>query len=361
MRRSTIALGLMLVLLVPAAAGPARAGTTLVVDPVKIGLNGPSAFTFAPNGDIWYLERGTGRIIVLDPSDGSQRRYFRISGVNGSGERGALGIALDPDWPNTRRVYVYVTRSVGGALRNQVVRVRRTPSGPRMVVLMSTPASSSPYHNGGRILFGSGGRLFVIVGDAHNPVNSQDRTKNLRGKILRLDPDGTAAAGNPFGRIWAYGIRNSYGLTFDPQTGRMWELQNGPGCNDEINRIVRGGNYAWGPSQFCANPPAPRNTNRDGPRPRRLPERTFATPIGITGGAFCQGCGLRAGDEGKLFFGCVNDGQIRVSTLDVDRRTIISTSAVLGSPNGSVHSMEVAPDGTIYFSDHAGIYRIATV
>jgi glucose/arabinose dehydrogenase len=356
MRRLTLAFSLTI--LMAATAGPAGAGVTLSVDPVKTGLNGPSAFTFAPDGRIWYLERGTGRIVVLDPSDGSEHRFFRIPGVNGDGERGALGIALHPNWPTRRTVFVYVTRSSGGSLRNQLVRVTRSGGHSRMKVLLSTPASSSPYHNGGRILIGPQNKLFVIIGEGHNPANAQDRTKNLRGKILRLDLDGSAAQGNPIGRIWAFGIRNSYGLAFDPQTDRLWDLQNGPACNDEINRIVKGGNYAWGPNQSCGSRPAPRDTNRDGPRPRRLPEHYFGSTIGISGGAFCASCGLRPGDEGTLFFGCVNDGEIRIATLDGDRKTITDVTSVLSTPNGSVHSMEVSPNGTIYFSDHAGIYRI---
>ena len=357
MRRLLLVAIISFALLLPSNGGPAKAGTTLAVDPIKTGLNGPSAFTFAPGGKIWYLERGTGRIVILDPATGDETRFFRITGVDGSGERGALGIALHPNWPNVRRVFVYVTRSSGGSLRNQLVRIRKGPSGPTMKILFSTPSNSN--HNGGRILFGPNGRLYVITGDGGSPANAQDRSHNLRGKILRLDTDGTAAPGNPFGRIWAFGIRNSFGMTFDPQTDRLWDLQNGPECNDEINRIVSGGNYAWGPSEFCGSPPAPRDTNRNGPRPRRLPEHTFADAFGITGGAFCEGCGLRPSDEGKLVFSSVGAGEIRLATLNVDRRTITDVSgSVLATPNSSVHSMEVSPSGTIYFSDHEGIYRI---
>lgn len=356
MRRRSLLTLLALSLALPIDPGSAGAGTSLSVDPVKTGLNGPSAFTIAPSGNIWYLERGTGRVVFLDPSSGNERRFFRIPGVDGSGERGALGIALHPSWPNRRTMFVYVTRSSRGSLRNQLVRLRRSGPGVRMTVLWSTPSHSN--HNGGRILFGPDDKLYVVTGEGGNPANSQDRTANIRGKILRLDLDGSAAGGNPFGRIWAFGIRNSFGLAFDPQTDRLWDLQNGPTCNDEINRIVRGGNYAWGPRQSCGSPARPRDTNHDGPRPRRLPELTFANPIGITGGAFCQSCDLRGRDGGKLFFGSVADGRIRIARLDARRRTITGVTSVLSTPNGSVHSMEVAPNGMIYFSDHAGIYRI---
>src|SRR5437868_14595228 len=131
-----------------------------------------------------------------------------------------------------------------------------------------------------------------MIGEGHHPANSQDLTANLRGKILRLDRDGTAAAGNPHGRIWSFGHRNSFGFDFDPATGRLWETENGPACNDELNLIRPGKNYGWGASETCATPPAPpRNTNQDGPSPV-LPKRLYGKVIAPTGAAFCSSCGL---------------------------------------------------------------------
>src|SRR5207249_410022 len=123
---------------------------------------------------------------------------------------------------------------------------------------------------------------------------------------------GAPAAGNPFrgSRIFASGIRNSFGYDFDPQTGRLWLVDNGPECNDELNLISAGANYGWGPSETCTTPPpAPENTNQDGPSPV-LPEFWFAATIGPTGLAFCDGCGLGAGSDGGLFFGDDNGGSI---------------------------------------------------
>ena len=234
-------------------AAPLTASAKLRAVPVKKGLNGPSGFTFAPDGTIWYLERGTGEVHHLVPKTGADHLVTTISGVNGSGERGALGIALHPAWPKVKLVYVYVTRPGGGHLQNQLVRFKVTggSAGP-LRVLFGTPASSDPYHNGGRILFGPDDRLYVMIGEGHNPENAQDRSGNLRGKILRLKYDGTAAPGNPYGRIWSYGHRNSFGFTFDPHTGRLWETENGPECTDEINLIVRGANFGWGPKENCS-------------------------------------------------------------------------------------------------------------
>jgi glucose/arabinose dehydrogenase len=361
--RSTAAvLVLALATLASVSAGPARAGGGIVSREVVGGLNGPAAFTFLPDGRIVYLERGSGEIRIYDRQTKLDHRFFKVPGVNGQGERGALGVAVSPDWPGSRTLYVYVTRSSGGSLKNQIVKVTRASGQVSMKVLMTTPASSSPYHNGGRILFGPDGMLYAIVGEGHDSSNAQDLTANLRGKILRMTPAGGVPSNNPIpgSRIYAFGIRNSYGFAFDPQTDRLWESENGPECMDEVNLIVAGGNFGWGPNENCGDVPG--STNNSGPAPRRLPKLWFVNTIGITGAAFCQDCDLTDQVEGQLFFGCVNDGVLRRVALNAARDGVTGDPVrVLDSPNGAIYSMEPGPDGRIYFSDFQGIYRLAPV
>jgi glucose/arabinose dehydrogenase len=331
---------------------------TIKAKAVATGLNGPSGFTFAPNGVIWYLERGTGEVHTLDPKTGANHRVFTINGVNGDGERGALGIALSPRWPAKKVVYVYVTRNSGGHLQNQLVRFAVSGGSRRgLKVLLRSPASADPYHNGGRILFGPGGKLYVVIGDGHHSANAQDRSDNLRGKILRLDPDGTGAKGNPFGsRIWSYGHRNSFGFTFDPVTHRLWETENGPTCTDEINLVVKGGNFGWGPKESCSLS-KPAGTNNSGPKPRHRPKWFTASTIGITGAAFCHACGIPS-LGGQLVFGDVDTGSLRAIHLNAARTAFSSKARVIVSGLNGVHSVEVSPTGHIYFSGPNGIYRL---
>jgi glucose/arabinose dehydrogenase len=108
--------------LVVGAAAPAGAAVRAVK--VAGGLDGPAAFTFTPKGTIVYLERASGKVRFRNPRTGFDRVFFNIKGVSGAGERGALGVALHPRWPKKPFVYVYVTRSVNGKLRNQVVRIK---------------------------------------------------------------------------------------------------------------------------------------------------------------------------------------------------------------------------------------------
>ena len=231
---------------------PAIAATGVRAVRVAKNLANPVGFTFTPTGRLVYLERNTGWLRFRNLQTGIDHRVHRVSNVNFDGERGALGVAVHPGWPTQPFVYVFVTRNTSVGLRNQVLRIKVQNGRVGVRKLLSVAAGPASNHNGGRILFGPDKKLYVVIGDNAVSANSQDRTGNLRGKILRLNPDGSIPANNPFGkRIWAYGIRNSIGFAFDPQNGRLWESENGPSCNDEVNRIVRGGNHGWGPSESC--------------------------------------------------------------------------------------------------------------
>jgi len=345
----------------PSPQPTSTSAAAIKVVAVKTGLATPAAFTFGPSGAIWYVEKGTGKVWVINRRTNHQRLFFDIGQVDSSGERGGLGIALHPAWPDQPFVYVYVTRNDHGVLENELLRIRsRNGQGVGFRVLFRWKVGSATYHNGGHISFGPGNKLFIVTGENGDPSNSQDKT-NLRGKILRINPDGSIPKSNPFGtRIWSFGHRNSFGFAFDPKTGRLWETENGPECNDEINRIVRGGNFGWGPRETCSGS-HPHDTNNSGPRPRHLPKTYFLTPIGITGAAFCIACGLGGGLGGDLIFGDVNTSSIRAIGLDAARTGLVvgSRRVLLTTTTGGVFSIQAAPDGRIFFSAPNGIYRLA--
>jgi glucose/arabinose dehydrogenase len=336
--------------------GTASAAPSIEAVEVVGGLDQPVAFAFGPGKQIWYVEKSTGEIRIHDLGSGADTSFATVDGVDGSGERGLLGIALHPDYPDEPFVYVYVTRTVGGDLRNQILRFRDDGgSGAGETVLFSSVAGGSPYHNGGRIAFGPDGRLYAIVGDAHDPANAQDMDQD-RGKIIRIKPNGGIPGTNPFGdRIFAYGIRNSFGFAFDPVDGDLWETENGPSCNDEVNRIRSGRNYGWGPNATCEGS-SPGNTNGDGPDPIR-PELYYEDPIGITGIAFCEDCHLGPNSEGAAFFGAINNGSITRIILNQARNGIDRHKVVHDHGSGTI-SFEVGPGGRIYFSDFGGIYKL---
>lgn len=336
--------------------------TTIPADPpitataVATGLEAPATFTFAPDGRIFYGERLTGEIRILDPSTGSNTAFFSVPDLATSGEQGLLGLALDPAYPTTPYVYVYATQLVDGVARNQILRlVDGGGTGTSSEVVYS--ALASRVHNGG-IAFGPDGHLYAVVGDRQQAGNSQD-VENPFGKVLRMTASGGVPADNPFaGRhVWAYGIRNSFGFAFDPRSGQLWETENGPACNDELNRVVAGGNYGWGPSQTCSTPPPPPlNTNQDGPDPV-LPLRFYTPVTAPTGAAFCSECGLGTANDGVLFYGTYVSNEIRKVTLTADRAGV-SSEDVAYSHDSGILSVERAPSGHLHFSDGSGIYRL---
>jgi glucose/arabinose dehydrogenase len=348
-------------LLTPGTAQAAGFGRHLVAG----GLSFPAAFTFTPGGRIFYGGRNSGRIRIITPANHTNNLFFRIPNVVTNGEQGLLGIALHPKYPTTPLVYAYATRNVNGSLRDQILRIRDSGGhGTNMTVMLSSKTTSGSYHDGGRILFGPDGMLYAVQGEAHNEANAQN-LRNTAGKILRLTPAGKAASGNPFirsttrdRRIWAFGIRNSFGFAFDPQTGRLWETENGPDCNDELNRIVKGGNMGWGPNETnCTSGSSPFNTNNSGPKPRIKPKRWYTPTIAPTGAVFCRQCGLGSRSRGRLFFSAWKTGDIRRVTLTSNRRGVSSQSVIFHNRAG-VLSMERSPGGGIYFSDAHAIYKL---
>jgi glucose/arabinose dehydrogenase len=265
-----------------------------------------------------------------------------------------MGIAVHPAWPTPPFLYVFATRSTATGIRMQVVRIRvQNDAAAGVRTIYSVPNGPARNHIGGRIAFGPDRKLYLVIGDHADPANSQDLSSNVAGKILRINPDGSIPSTNPFSdAVWAFGIRNSIGFAFDPVSGRLWEQDNGPECNDELNRIIKGGNFGWGPQQACPN------TNNSGPTPRIQPRFTFVDTLGLTGVAFCDGCGWGETSEGDLVVGAVNDGTIHRFDLNSARTGIASGPSLVLDHTGPVLSIEAAPDGKLYFSDFGAIYRL---
>jgi glucose/arabinose dehydrogenase len=327
---------------------------------VITGLEFPAAFTVDPsdNNAIWYGERNTGEIRRRDLQNGQDTLVFTVSNVLTAGEQGLLGLALHPSFPQSPYLYAYASRDVNGA-RNHILRITISNGvGVSSQVILDDPGIT-PNHNGGRIKFGPDGNLYAAIGDHSSSANAQivNGNANLAGKVLRMTPTGGVPADNPIlgSLVWARGIRNSFGFAFDPVTNGLWLTDNGPSCNDEVNRILRGGNYGWGSGATCTTPPpAPQNTNQSGTAP--IQPAAFYTSQGITGLAFCDGCGLSPPFEDRIFFSTVTNGQLHSLTLNAARTAVVSDSVVYDHSAG-ILSIETQPGRAVYFSTANAIYR----
>jgi aldose sugar dehydrogenase len=223
---------------------------------VASGLQAPWAMDLAPDGRLFVTER-PGRVRIVQLGSGGGLRVEPWATLPAStvteGEKGLLGIALDPEFTQTRFVYLYYSYVLAnGATRNKVVRMRDADGRgvEETIVLDGIPGNAS--HDGGRLKFGPDGKLYVTTGDAENGANAQNAS-SLAGKILRLNRDGSIPADNPTAGspAWSLGHRNVQGIAWHPDTGALYETEHGPSnpfpdcCNDEVNLILPGGNYGW--------------------------------------------------------------------------------------------------------------------
>jgi glucose/arabinose dehydrogenase len=224
-------------------SGSACADVICATTQVAADKDIPWGLAALPDGSVLYSRRDAHDIVRLDPATGSKTTAGVIPNVQGTdGEGGLLGLAIPPGFPaQDPWLYVYHTSPVD----NRIIRVRYVNGAldTASLEVLLKGIGRNKFHNGGRLRFGPDGKLYATTGDAQNGAYAQDKA-NLAGKVLRLNPNGTPPADNPFGNyVWSYGHRNPQGLAFDAR-GRLWEQEFGD-TQDETNLIVKGGNYGW--------------------------------------------------------------------------------------------------------------------
>lgn len=220
---------------------------------VKNGIASPTAIAFAPDGRIFVAEQ-TGKLRVIKDNTLLPTAFVQLT-VNASGERGLIGIVLDPDFSTNNFIYLYHTVP-GSPLHNRVSRFTANGdvalAGSEVVVLDLDPLSSATNHNGGAMQFGKDGKLYIAIGENATPANAQN-LDTYHGKLLRINKDGSVPEGNPFTtgseqrkRVWAYGLRNPYTFAVHPVSGQILVNDVGQNTWEEINDATTGGrNFGW--------------------------------------------------------------------------------------------------------------------
>lgn len=321
----------------------------------------PVALAFDPQGRLFYTEKNTGNVRLF--TNGALQPVTVIHfGVDTDNERGLLGIAVDPAFNSNHYIYAYYTCAVGPDCPNRENRVARfvesNGTGSSPTVIFSSPATSAAgQHNGGNIHFGPDGKLYITVGENGNPPNSQDLS-DKHGKIHRINPDGSIPADNPkftapgaLPSIYALGLRNSFDFAFDPVVpGRIFASENGPGCDDEMNRIEAGYNYGWRPNYPCDD------TAQGGPDPH------FNTipPLWSSGQDCCPvptGITVYTGNQipgwhNHLFMSTFQGSGLFHFYLNDDRTGLTAVNAVRGV--SATLDIETGPDGALWYIEGGG-------
>lgn len=306
----------------------------------------PWDLSFDPAGNCYFTER-PGRLNVLTP-DGRVRRLARLRGTVSENERecGLLGVALHPEFPDPPSIYVYQSYRASEGIRNRILRFEWSGSrlGRRRVVLDRIPGDWR--HDGGRLSFGFDGYLYATTGDSTDGELAQERD-SLAGKTLRIAPDGSVPADNPFSGspVYSYGHRNPQGITHHPETGKVYATEHGPIGRDEVNHIRPGRNYGW-----------PKATGETDDSEYAVPEFESGDSSWAPTGAAIYDASPFPDWQGDLLFTTLgySPGEGRQSllraSLDDGGDGPGPTEVVPPGRFGRLRAVEVAPDGSVYLA-----------
>jgi glucose/arabinose dehydrogenase len=335
---------------------------------VAAGLDQPTAFAFERDR-IFVTEKNSGRVKVVR-ADGTVRSnpYVTLK-VSANSERGLLGIAVDPQFTTNRFVYVYYTTgpgalNYGGSPKNRVSRFKSSNGvGTQETILFDGLPSDAGNHNGGDIHFGLDGKLYIAVGDGGAFHDDAQVQNSLRGKILRINADGTIPTDNPFyntntGKrrsVYAYGFRNPFRFTLRESNQTYVVADVGESTWEEVDSLQKGGNFGWNAYEG----PCPGNNPGCNPAttnfgstiaPIHFYKHSGAGETGnvIIGGAFADGSNYPSPYDGAYFYGDNGAGWVHVLTMD-------PSNAVTGRFDfdqlGCPVSFADGPDGNIYVAD----------
>jgi aldose sugar dehydrogenase len=389
--------------------------SNLKVETLVNGLSSPTSMAFIDNNNILVLEKG-GQVRLVSNGVLQDKPVLQVS-VDTESERGLLGIAIMNSSKagndtatasttninnnnNNKVVFLYYTESNGTDFQNRVYRYNwngQTQSLINPTLILDLPALPGPNHDGGKLAIGPNHYLYAIIGD----LNHRGKLQNIKdgpgpdntSAIFRVKPnDGSAPMDNPFikdpnnamHKYYAYGVRNSFGITFDPLTGNLWQTENGAGSYDEINLVKPGFNSGWikvmGPLSRNEGVNTDQLVNFPGSH-YTDPVFSWKTPVAVTDIEFLKSLVLGEKYKNNIFVGDYNNGnlyyfevngtrtgikqdtsqdKVGLSSLIVDDDNQLS-AVTFGTGFGGISDIETGPkDGFLYILsiNDGSIYRI---
>ncbi len=320
------------------------------------GLRNPWAIAFLPNGNMLFTERSGGLYLV---QDGVAQPIKGVPEVLAGGQGGLLDIELHPQYEQPGKDWIYLTysspRQTGepGRGANTALMRARLKDGAlieQQRIFKALPNYSGGRHYGSRVVFDRKGFLYLTVGDRGDRDQVQ-RLDNTRGKIFRLNDDGSVPEDNPFtttdnaiDSIWSTGHRNPQGLALHPVTGELWSHEHGPRGGDELNIISKGKNYGWPVITYGVNYSGTKITDDTAMQGMEQPVTYWVPSIAPCGMAFVTG-NRYPGWKGNVLVGSLKFQ--RLQRVSLEGNQVTHQEAMLEGI-GRVRAIEQGPDGLIY-------------
>ena len=339
-------------------------------------LESPWAVEPLPDGALLVTEK-PGRMRIVSASGEVGPQIGGVPAVDADRQGGLLDVALSPTFEADRTVFWSFTEPREGGNGTSVARGVLAPDGTRLdevrVILRTQPTYDNSFHFGSRLAFAPDGTLFVTVGersDTTTRYQAQQLDSHL-GKVLRIQPDGSPAPGNPFldregarPEIWSLGHRNPQAAALDAE-GRLWVIEHGPRGGDEVNLVEAGANYGWplitygidyqgGPITYEGGPAAGAEAQRDG---LEQPVYFWDPVIAPSGAEFYDGDAFPAW-RGSLFVGALRG--MRLVRLVIEGGRVVGEEHLLADRSQRIRDVREGPDGFLYVATDMGeLWRIA--
>jgi len=332
--------------------------------PVARDLEFPWSMAWLPSGDLLITERpGRLRVVrdgVLDP--------IPVQGLptvyREAGQGGVMDVLPHPEFETNRWLYLTYGRPNDDGSQGTTTLVRGRFDGTRLSdveeLFVADAWAGNNNHFSGRMVFDQDGYLYVSIGDRQVDPDlgvrhpAQDLSNHL-GKIVRLNDDGSVPADNPFighpgakPEIWTYGNRNPQGFAVDPRTGALWITDHGPRGGDELNQVVRGGNYGWPVVSYGVHYNGEVFTTETTRPGMESPRWTWIPSIGTSGLTFYEGDAFPWW-RGNAFAGGLVGEQLGRITLE-GGSDAVSEETLLSGVLGRIRDVRTGPDGLLYLA-----------
>ena len=340
----------------------------LEVQTVASGLVNPWSLAFLPDGRMLVTER-PGRMRVVTAEGQLSPPLKGVPEVWASNQGGLLDVIIDKSYPQNKTIYFCFAEGTGGGGRTAVARATLNDGNGRLddvkIIFRQEGPLSSGGHYGCRIVQANDGNLFVTLGEHFKYRDEAQNLGNHLGKLIRIAPDGSVPADNPFiGRagakpeIWSYGHRNEQGLAINPASGDLWEIEHGPRGGDEVNIIGKGKNYGWPVIGYGIDYNGAKiheSTARDG---MEQPIKYWVPSIAPSGMTFYTAA-LFPKWTGSLFTGALA-GRMLVR-LSLNGNAVTGEERLLQNLNERIRDVRQGPDGALWLLTDNSAGRILRV